>query len=448
MIPILYNKGGYTEIGALADTISASVIEQRNGAYTASFTYPYVSDYFSQIDYDSTVLLKPNQKSEPQKFRVSSVSKPINGIVSYGCEHISYELNKNPIMVVKDNEGTAQSVMQQIVNHPMIDCFYTVESDIEAVKKCEIDFMSVREAIFKVQQYFGGEFEWDNNKIILHNERGTDNGAIISYGVNLLDYTHKLDVSNVYTAIAPYMQITNEDGSKTTYNLPEKIMTYYNVSDYYYIRAKAVDFTDEFTEEELKNLKSDAEIWSALRSKAEMYIRRTETKDITRDISHNVTLSYVDLRKAKEFAAIETMNDLGLCDYVTLKDDRLGINFKGKVTMTKFNVLTEMYDSIEIGNPANQLLDTLASIVNFNSDTTIGETVEEIEKNLDEYFSEIKIKDNEILFKSGNIKNIEGVYNEYKYKISRDTDIQEEGKKGKIISFIDPQNRKTKITRE
>lgn len=446
MKPVLYDKSGTKEIGVLADAISASVSEQRNGAYTASFMYPYVSDHFSKIDYDSIIQMKPNQKSKPQKFRVSTISKPINGIISYGCEHISYELNKNPIMVVRDNEGTAQSVMQQIINHPMVDCFYTVESDIEAVKKCEIDFMSVREAVLKVQQYFGGEFEWDNNKIILHNERGVDSGAVISYGVNLLDYTHKLDVSNVYTAIAPYMQITDENGEKATYNLPERIMTYYNADNYYYIRAKAVDLTDEFTEDELKNLKSDAEVWGALRSKAERYIMETERTII--DIPCNVTLSYVDLRKAKEFAAIETMNDLGLCDYVTIKDDRLGINYKAKVISTKFDVLTEMYDSIEIGNPTQQLLDTLASIVDFNSDKTVGETITEIEKNLDEYFSEIKVTDNSITFKSGNIKDIEGTYNTYKYKIERDTDIQEEGKLGRIISFTDPQNRKTKIVRE
>lgn len=450
MQPVLYNKSGYTAIGDLTEMISASVVEQRNGAYTASFTYPYVGEHFPQIDYDSIVLLKPNQKREPQKFRVSSISKPINGIVSYGCEHVSYELNKNPTLRFSGTDssiinGTAEQVLTRIFLRTTVACPYFGTSDIPDVKKCELEFMSARDAIFKVQQYFGGELEWDNYNVILHNSRGFDSGAVISYGNNLLDYSQKIDVSNIYTAIVPYMQVTGENGDKTLYTLPERYLTYYNADQYSYIRAKAVDFTDEFTEQEQN--KSGTEIVALLRSKAMSYI--TANNDYS-FIFHNrnATLSYIDLRKAKEFAAIETMNDLGLCDWVTLKDDRLGVSFKGQIITTKFNVLTEMYDSIEIGNPTDQLLDTLASIVNFNSSTTVGETVEEIKKNLDEYYSEIKVTDNKITFKSGNIKNIEGVYNTYAYKLERDTDIQEEGKLGRIISIIDPKNRKTKIVRK
>lgn len=448
MKPILYSKNG-TKIGVLDDTMSALVTEQRNGVYTANFTYSCNGKYFSQIEYDSIVMLKPNQKSKLQQFRVSNISKSINGVVSYGCEHISYELNKNPIMVVgfptgEGVEGTPGNIINTVLRSTMINNFYYGCSDITTVKKCVLDFMSARDAILKTQQYFGGELEWDNYDVILHKERGVDNGSVISYGVNLLDYTNKLDVSNVYTAISPYMQTVDNDGHKVTYYLPEKILTYYNAQNYSYIRARAVDFSNEFTEEELETLTSEAQIIDELRSKAIMYMLNNDPADI----SHNVTLSYVDLRKAKEFAAIETMNDLGLCDYVTLKDKRLGVNFKGKVITTKFNVLTEMYDSIEIGNPAQQLLDALASIVSFVGGNTISETVDEIEKNLDEYFSEIKVTDNRIIFKSGNIKNREGVYNTYTYKIERDTDIQEEGVKGKIISFTDPKNRKTKIKRE
>lgn len=451
MQPILSYNGGV----ALADTISATVTEQRNGAYTANFTYPYVGKYFSQINYDSVVLMKANQKNEPQKFRISSISKPINGIVSYGCEHISYDLNKNPVLnasAFSDTEGdivegTAEDVLRLILIDTTIPVPYSGKSDITDIKQCQLDFMSAREAIFKLQQYYGGELEWDNYRVILHQSRGVDNGAIISYGVNLLDYTQKLDVSNVYTAIVPYMKIAKNDGNKQAYTLPEKYLTYPNANQYAYIRAKSIDFTDDFTEEELSENKSKDSIVNLLRNKAQNYVFDNYYNAETFAFQ-NVTLSYVDLRKAKEFEAIETMNDLGLCDWVTLKDDRLGVNFKGQVISTKFNVITEMYDSIEIGNPTDQLLDTLASIVNFNSNTTVGETVEEIEKNLDEYFSEINIMGDQILFTSGNIKNIEGVYNKYKYIIYRDTDIQEEGKKGKIIAFVDPKNRRTKITRE
>lgn len=451
MKPVLYDKEGNAAIGVLEDTLSAAVTERRNSEFTANFTYPYKGSLYSQIECDSVILMMPNQKSQLQKFRVSAISQPLNGIVSYDCEHISYELNSNPIFTLRFDEALPTFIITEILNSTVISNSFYGSSDIDVTKKCEIEFMSARDAIFKLQQYFGGELEWDNNVIALHRSRGTDTEAVISYGVNLLDYTKKADVSNVFTAIAPYMQLTDdteetdEGDKKKTISLPEKILTYYNNSRYSYTRAKAVDLTSEFTDEEMENLKTDSDYVNALRYKAYEYM----DSNLPNDIVNNVTLSYVDLRKAKEFETIETMNDLGLCDTVTLRDERLGVNFKGKIIATKFNVLTEMYDSIEIGNPTQQLLDSLVSIVDLNRDsTTIGEKVNNIEKNIDEYFSAIKVTDNLITFISGNIKDIEGVYNTYKYKIERDTDIQEEGKKGRIISFTDPKNRKTKIIRK
>lgn len=444
MKPILYSKDGTELIGVLTDARTCNAFEQRKGEYTASFTYPYTGTFFSQIDYDSMVRIKPNPIDEYQVFRVTGIGKAINGIVSYTLAHISYELNGNPILSVSV-EGTAKEVLQAILDNTVIENHYVAESDITDIKKCEFDQMSARDAILKVQQYFGGELEWDrNSRVILHSDRGKDNGKVISYGVDLLDYTHKLDISNIFTAIAPCMQLTNDNGEKVMYSLPEKILTYYNAENYSYIRAKAVDLTDKFTEEELSELDGETAIVNALRNKAIGYMQENSPNVISR----NVTLSYVDLQKAKEFETIAAINDLCVCDYVTLKDERLGVNIKAKVISTKFNSITEMYDSIEIGDPVDRLIDTLASIVNFDTNgKTVGETVEDIEKNLDEYFSEIRVTDGQITFTSGNIKNQEGIYNKYVYKISRDTDIQEEGKKGKIISFIDPQNRKTIIER-
>ena len=63
MKPVLYSKDGNNVIGTLEETVSGNVIEQLNRTYTANFTYPHTGDFFSQIDYDSIVLLKANQKS-------------------------------------------------------------------------------------------------------------------------------------------------------------------------------------------------------------------------------------------------------------------------------------------------------------------------------------------------------------------------------------------------
>lgn len=448
MKPILYEKNGITVIGTLEDVLSAKVSENLNGAFTATIVYPSVGLLYSQITYDSVIGIKPNQKSEIQLFRVAGIRQGIDETVQYSCEHISYELNKNPIMVISTKQdngtltGNPQMLLNYILNGTVVHNSFIGESDITQQKRVELDFMSAREAILKVQNYFGGELEWDNYRVILHSRRGVyDPKAVISYGNNLLDYSDQIDISNVYTAIAPYMQVTDEDGEKETVTIPQQYLPYWNVENYWYVRAKPVDLTNEFTEEDL----ASGDLSALLVSKAYEYM---DSNDYDTELTHNVTISYVDLRKAKEFAAIETINDLGLADYVVLRDERKGINFKGKIVSYRYDAISEMYDSIEVGNPSQKLLDSLASIVDFGENSeTIGEKVEDIEKVIDEYFSVITVEDKKITFKSGNIKDEKGVYNTYVYKLERDSDIQSSGK-GRIISVIDPQNRKTKIKRK
>ena len=101
VIPILYESGEtvFTNngIGMLSDILSCYATEERNGVFELEFKYPITGQFFSYIETDCIVKAKVNETSKLQLFRIYKHSKPIDGIVTFNAEHISYELNKNPI---------------------------------------------------------------------------------------------------------------------------------------------------------------------------------------------------------------------------------------------------------------------------------------------------------------------------------------------------------------
>ena len=76
MIPIFYSS--VTEgvvpssygIGALTDTISASVTEERNGSYELTLTYPANGIHAEEIQPNCIIKAKPNFTDNPQLFRI------------------------------------------------------------------------------------------------------------------------------------------------------------------------------------------------------------------------------------------------------------------------------------------------------------------------------------------------------------------------------------------
>ena len=74
MIPILYkadatNFASYG-IGALPDTISCEVTEERNGAYECVVKYPVTGMNYSEIKRERIIKAKPSDTGSPQAFRM------------------------------------------------------------------------------------------------------------------------------------------------------------------------------------------------------------------------------------------------------------------------------------------------------------------------------------------------------------------------------------------
>lgn len=371
MIPILYaaSETDFTTngIGLLTDSVSCTVTEERNGAYEATLVYPAKGHLAEYIAEDAIIKAKANDTDEPQLFRIYSSGKQIGSNTTWNAEHISYELTGNPVERFSISGVNAEQALNSLLAAAVFKHKYTAISDITTVNKTSIaDVVSVRKALGGVEgsilDTWGGEYHFNNYRIELLKARGTDNSVTIEYGKNLTDAKQERNIANIVTAIFPYAKYTPEGKENEVYvSLKEKTLVHAGAADYAYKRCEIVDFSSEWESGTI--ITEDM-----LRAKAEAYLEKISTEP---DI--NITLSYAQLKKTKDYKNIQVMENVALCDTVTVRIDKLQIEATAKIVKAKYDSLKERYDTMEIGSVRTNLTKQLTA--------TQQEVTESIKKN-------------------------------------------------------------------
>lgn len=371
MIPILYaaSETDFTTngIGLLTDAVSCTVTEERNGAYEATLVYPAKGHLAEYIAEDAIIKTKANDTDEPQLFRIYKSGKQIGSNTTWNAEHISYELTGNPVERFSISGVNAEQALNSLLAAAVFKHKYTAISDITTVNGTSIaDVVSVRKALGGVEgsilDTWGGEYHFNNYRIELLKARGADNGVTIEYGKNLTDAKQERNIANIVTAIFPYAKYTPEGEESEVYvSLKEKTLVHAGAADYAYKRCEIVDFSSEWESGTI--ITEDM-----LRAKAETYLEKISTEP---DI--NITLSYAQLRKTKDYKNIQVMESVALCDTVTVRIDKLQIEATAKIVKAKYDSLKERYDTMEIGGVRTNLTKQLTA--------TQQEVTESIKKN-------------------------------------------------------------------
>ena len=142
MIPTLYKstETNFTRngIGFLSDCLKCRVTEQLNGIYECEFQYPITGEFYSEITPDRIMKVKPNEVSNLQLFRVYRNTKPINNVVKFYCQHISYDLNMNVVEPFIQSRTNATTALNAILNHCHYSHRFTAVSNSNTQSKLEI----------------------------------------------------------------------------------------------------------------------------------------------------------------------------------------------------------------------------------------------------------------------------------------------------------------------
>lgn len=373
MIPILYGKSANDTdsygIGVLSECVSCVVTEELNGSYEAVMRYPSSGEHYSDIGIDSIIKLKANDTDNPQLFRVYRISRPINGIVTYGLEHISYEMAKNPMREIKMSACTLQEYLTEVALHSVSAVGYNLQSDITDMYATYIpNGLSVRAALKAAADLWKTEMHFNNFAVVL-GARGRNSGINIDYGVNLIDYSSELDYSEVLTHV--YATATDKDG-----NVVSALVEH--TAGMGYKRIAYVDFTSDFSED-------DPPTYDKLRFKADDYIRENENFYP----KASVDISFVPKED-------ETVH---IGDYVTVTD-RTGRTSTEEIVKAEYDCLRERYLSMTVGSLKRDASDILSSKTEGGKDK--AEEAEEAA------VSAMDIKENEVSFTldDGSVKTV------------------------------------------
>ena len=357
MIPILYKPDAKTKIGWLAEASDCQCTEERNGVFELEFQYPMLGRYAADLVIDRYVKAKPNASAANQFFHIRKVSKPINGMFTVSCEHISYALSGYPVPTVSAS-GNAQVAINAILtaakNQLGKDTGFSVATtDITLSSSIALTNVSARAALGGVSgsvlDVYGGEYEFDNHTIKLHKARGKDRGVRIAYGRNMTELKCDIDMDSAYTGIYGYVKNDKVD-----------LHSYKAVTNSSGINAKTLirDFSSDFSG-------GDGEITqSGLDSAVSAYAAANDINSPT----VSMTVSFVDLSQSPEYASFSALESVSLCDTVQIYHKDLNINIKEEGIKTVYDVLRERYTSIDLGSPRANFADVIKQTVNETKD--------------------------------------------------------------------------------
>ena len=345
MIPILYSSTAtdFSSCGnPLPDAISPHVVEARNGEFTLEMSYPVDGTNFDLIGMRSIIKAIPAPKKNPQPFRVYRITKPINGIVKIFAQHIHYDLEGIPVEPFTSTSlATALTEIKEnmMVQNPFN--FYTDKTSNTGMSL--IAPASALNLLGGMQgsllDTYGGEYEYDGFNIYLKASRGNSTDTVIRYGVNLIDLEQEENCANLYTGVLAFWK-SGQDDSSVTGDLQ-------SVGTFDFTRIKLLDRSPNYLDPPTKAM---------LNNDAVSYIN--EAKVGVPKVSINV--KFVDLQQIEEYAL--DGYTLKLCDLVTVKFEKLGVSATAKIIRTDFDVITERYISLDIGDARTNMGDTIIGI--------------------------------------------------------------------------------------
>jgi len=445
MIPIIFDKSEPNKgsrafasngLGRLSDAISCSVTKSLDGGqYDLSMEYPVDGVFYDNLVEKNYIVASVSHKSNPQPFRISKISKPINGRVSITANHISYILKKTlirPYMGTSEMEpGTRlriyqgeslQTTLSKLNNYiqpeknrkftfvsnitspvagsafdPYTETWYmkngwgngydsSTETYYWEIKKplTVQDFLTGTDedsisGIFGVKEEDNTQFEltFDGMTVDVEHYVGTDTDIQIRYGKQMTDMTYETDHEESYEYAVPYYS-----GSRTATTIIGAVAP-----------SGHVDTDDSFGEITMVDLSSDETYGSYLDNQnptqiptpenADSWVKEKMSRDEVWLSKENVNVSFIDLWKTEEYKDVAPLQLLDIGDSVTVVYPDLGVNVTKRIQNENWDSLVDRYTSMTLGDLRER---DLKDVIVEDIEQWMGKTEEYIAET-NEYFS-------------------------------------------------------------
>ena len=358
MIPVLYENDETSfkslGLGFLPSWIedSIGVTEERNGEFFLEGELPVDGLHVDQLAIDRLIYTAPAPRKDPQPFQIKKIQKPDGAdTVKVLAHHGSYQLTEHICKPNSFRSASAQEAMNWLFGQgrmvPQLDTTrWSFESDItlaELVQMTHLQPLSVRAILGGAEDslvdLYGGELEWDRWTVRLLASRGRNTGKMIRYRVNMGDLSYDTDSTGLVTAYYGWWR----DSETSAYN--DAYLTKPNVNDFAYTRVQAVDLSSVLQRPDGQLRPTDAEMQAALQA----YMNEQHANHLTTNI--------------KISAVPEELQDVYLCDTVTVVHPGYGLQQQAKIVKTVYDPIKERYKEITVGEIQKTITDTIAGLL-------------------------------------------------------------------------------------
>ena len=367
MKPILFEstETSFTSNGlGRIDALSCQVTEARNGQFDLEMVVSIDDEHYGDIKEGRILYVRHDETQDKQPFDIYYISRPLDGKVTVLARHISYRTGKitvNPFTASSIALAFTQMKSQSIGNNPFT--FWTdkvVNGNFNVAQPKTIRQLLAGEQGSILDVYGTGEYEWDKWTIKLHLHRGTDSGVVLRYGKDITELKKTTDTTNIWTGVVPFWYGTPQSDSESENDsssseevlvmLPEKYILADNSSEFGSDMIVPLDLTSVF---------DDVPTEEQLRQAAQRYVSNNSISEIPTTIE----FSFINLAALDEYKNVAALQRLKLCDTVTVIYDKLGVSNTKKIIQTVFDVLTEKYVSMTVGDTASNLSSTLTDAI-------------------------------------------------------------------------------------
>ncbi|XIL65355.1 phage tail protein [Enterococcus faecium] len=342
----LYDTQG---LGALSDWLTATVSNKLNGAEIFQGTYPISGTNADLIVEGRIIQCYVDENRAKQRLRIYYAKTSVIGnTIEVKAEPIFNDIRKS--VLNKYDSGTEKITATQAWQNakalakPAIPSQFSFSSLVDTLANVKIEkanfleFFGGKEG--SILDRFHGEFLKDNNT--LHHEKrlGTDHKIKAIYTKNLTGLDLEIDAQSVLVGVYPFISSSSEGEDEIT--LPEEVIFTDYVDDYPAGYVSFVDFKDKATD--VATLREAAKDWL-----------KTNIDKQKPQVSGSIEL--VPLRHQRGYEKFVDLEKVSMGDGVDVYHPQLKVNMSARIVEYTFNVLTNSYDKLVVGNGKTNFLE-------------------------------------------------------------------------------------------
>ncbi|HDL0869066.1 TPA: phage tail protein [Enterococcus faecium] len=342
----LYDTQG---LGALSDWLTATVSNKLNGAEIFQGTYPISGTNADLIVEGRIIQCYVDENRAKQRLRIYYAKTSVIGnTIEVKAEPIFNDIRKS--VLNKYDSGTEKITASQAWQNaktlakPVIPSQFSFSSLVDTLANVKIEkanfleFFGGKEG--SILDRFHGEFLKDNNTLRHETRLGTDHKIKAIYTKNLTGLDLEIDAQSVLVGVYPFISSSSEGEDEIT--LPEEVIFTDYVDDYPAGYVSFVDFKDKATD--VATLREAAKDWL-----------KTNIDKQKPQVSGSIEL--VPLRHQRGYEKFVDLEKVSMGDGVDVYHPQLKVNMSARIVEYTFNVLTNSYDKLVVGNVKTNFLE-------------------------------------------------------------------------------------------